>query len=401
MQAGAPEQGETDARTPPSPIAIARRLIACRSVTPADDGALPYLRDLLKTAGFSAEIVSFSAPGLPTIDNLYARIGTQAPHIAFAGHTDVVPVGDTGKWRFDPFSGEIADGMIWGRGACDMKGGVAAAVAAALRAVARGDVTGSISFLITGDEEGPAVNGTVKLLEWARAKGEHFDHCILGEPTSREKLGDMMKNGRRGSLSGRLTLLGKQGHVAYPHLARNPVRGLAPILGALQAPPLDMGTSSFEASNLEIVSVDVGNHATNVIPGELRLVFNIRFNDLWSPDSLSAEIERRIAHVTNGAGYELKFDSTNAVAFLTPSGPFTTILIEAVRDITGRQAILSTSGGTSDARFIKAACPVVELGLVGQTMHGVDERVSVEDIESLSRIYERALALYFAAFATN
>jgi succinyl-diaminopimelate desuccinylase len=385
--------------SPPGAVEIAQRLIARRSVTPADDGALPYLRDLLAAAGFSAQIVSFSEPGKATIDNLYARIGAQAPHIVFAGHTDVVPPGDPDKWRFDPFSGEIADGMIWGRGACDMKGGVAASVAAALRTVARGGLKGSISFLITGDEEGPAINGTVKLLEWARAKGERFDHCILGEPTSREKLGDMMKNGRRGSLTGRLTLLGKQGHVAYPHLARNPARALAPVLAALQAPALDAGTPSFEASNLEVTTIDVGNIATNVIPGELHFVFNVRFNDLWSPESLSAEIEARIARVTNGVGYELKFDSTNAMAFLTPSGPFTELLSDAVQDIVGRRPVLSTSGGTSDARFIKSACPVVELGLVGQTMHGVDERASVEDIEMLSQIYERALVLYFPAFA--
>ena len=383
----------------PGAIEIARKLIARRSVTPADDGALPYLRDLLEAAGFAAEIVSFAEPGMATIDNLYARIGAEAPHIAFAGHTDVVPTGDAGQWRFDPFSGEIADGMIWGRGACDMKGGLAAAVAAALRFVARGEPKGSISFLITGDEEGPAVNGTVKLLEWARAKGERFDHCILGEPTSREALGDMMKNGRRGSLTGRLTLIGKQGHVAYPHLARNPIRALAPILAALQAPALDAGTPSFDASNLEVVSIDVGNSATNVIPGALRLVFNIRFNDLWSPESLRGEIEKRIAGAANGASYDLKFDSTNAVAFLTPSGPFTALLSDAVHDIAGRRPVLSTSGGTSDARFISAACPVVELGLVGQTMHGVDERAPVEDIETLARIYERALTLYFPAFA--
>jgi succinyl-diaminopimelate desuccinylase len=399
MQATAPRQGDADARIPPGPIDIARRLIACRSVTPADDGALPYLRDLLSAAGFAAEIVSFAAPGLPTIDNLYARIGTRAPHIVFAGHTDVAPVGDAGKWRFDPFSGEIADGMIWGRGACDMKGGVAAAIAAALRTVARGAPAGSISFLITGDEEGPAVNGTAKLLQWARSRGEVFDHCIVGEPTSRENLGDMIKNGRRGSLTGRLTLSGKQGHVAYPHLARNPIRALAPILTALQTPALDAGTPAFEASNLEVTTIDVGNNATNVIPGELRIVFNIRFNDLWSPESLSAEIEGRIARVTNGAGYELKFDSTNALAFLTPSGPFTELLSEAVGEICGRRPILSTGGGTSDARFIKTACPVVELGLVGQTMHGVDERVAVEDIETLTRVYERVLELYFPAFA--
>jgi succinyl-diaminopimelate desuccinylase len=387
--------------TSPNAVEIARRLIERRSVTPADDGALLYLRDLLAGAGFAAEIVSFAEPGMPTIGNLYARFGAGSPHIVLAGHTDVVPTGDPGKWRFDPFSGQIADGMIWGRGACDMKGGLAAALAAALRFIAGGDPKGSISFLITGDEEGPAVNGTIKLLEWARARGEHFDHCILGEPTSREALGDMMKIGRRGSLTGRLTLIGRQGHVAYPHLARNPIRALAPILAALQAPALDAGTPSFEASNLEVVSVDVGNGATNVIPGELRLVFNVRFNDLWTPQHLAAEIEARIAGAANGASYDLKFDPTNALAFLTPSGPFTKLVSDAVHDIVARQPVLSTSGGTSDARFISAACPVVELGLVGQTMHGVDERASIEDIETLTRIYQRALELYFPAFATG
>jgi succinyl-diaminopimelate desuccinylase len=385
--------------SPPDPIEIARKLIGRRSVTPADDGALPYLRDVLEGAGFSAEIVTFAEPGAAPVDNLYARYGARPPHIVFAGHTDVTPSGDPGKWRFDPFSGEIADGMIWGRGACDMKGGVAAAVAAAARAIAAGAVNGSISFLITGDEEGPAVNGTVKLLEWARAKGERFDHCILGEPTSRAALGDMMKNGRRGSLTGRLTLVGVQGHVAYPHLASNPIRAVAPILGALLAPALDAGTQAFDASNLEITTVDVGNVATNVIPGELRLVFNIRFNDLWSPETLRAEIERRIAAVADGASYQLKFDPTNAVAFLTPTSAFTALLGDAVHDVVGRRPVLSTSGGTSDARFISAVCPVVELGLVGQTMHAVDKRAPLADIEALTRIYERALALYFPAFA--
>jgi succinyl-diaminopimelate desuccinylase len=392
---------ESPPMSTPTAVEITQRLIACRSVTPADGGALPYLRELLAAAGFNAEIVSFEEPGSATVDNLYARIGARAPYIAFAGHTDVVPPGDSAKWRFDPFSGQIADGMIWGRGASDMKGGVAAAVAAALRLVARGDLRGSIGFLITGDEEGPAVNGTVKLLKWARAKGERFDHCIVGEPSSREKLGDMMKNGRRGSLTGRLALIGKQGHVAYPHLASNPLRALAPVLAALQAPALDAGTPFFDASNLEVVSVDVGNGATNVIPGEVRVVFNIRFNDLWSPDSLRAEIEKRIAPAANGAVCDLKFDPTNAVAFLTPSGPFTTLLSDAVYEVAGRRPVLSTSGGTSDARFIKSACPVVELGLVGDTMHGVDERVPVDDIEMLSRIYERAFALYFTAFASE
>jgi len=386
--------------TTPSALDIARALIAFPSVTPADAGALPYIRDLLAGAGFVAEIVSFSAPGMPTIDNLYARFGTTAPNLVFAGHTDVVPPGDATKWRFDPFAGAIADGQIWGRGASDMKGGVAAALAAALRFAARGAFKGSISFLITGDEEGPAVNGTVKLLEWARARGERFDHCLLGEPTSSAAIGDTIKNGRRGSLTGRLTISGKQGHVAYPHLADNPIRALAPILAALQAPPLDQGTSDFDASNLEIVTVDVGNSATNVIPGEARLVFNIRFNDVWTPATLRAEIERRVAAAAGGARVALTFDPTNAVAFLTPRGAFTDLVAGAIEDVTGRRPELSTKGGTSDARFIKDACPVVEVGLVGATMHAVDERVPVEDIETLSRVYERALELYFPAFGS-
>jgi succinyl-diaminopimelate desuccinylase len=383
----------------PSALDIARALIVCPSVTPAEAGALTYLRGLLAGAGFSAEIVAFEEPGTAKVDNLYARFGRGAPNIVFAGHTDVVPPGDVAKWRFDPFSGVIADGMIWGRGACDMKSGVAASVAAALRYIARkGAFKGSISFLITGDEESVAINGTTKLLDWALAKGERFDHCILGEPTSREKLGDMMKHGRRGSLTGRLTLIGKQGHVAYPHLADNPLRGVAAILNALHEPPLDQGTSSFDASNLEVTSVDVGNPATNVIPAEARLVFNVRFNDVWTPETLRAEITKRVAGAAGLLRYELIFDSTNATAFLTPPGDFTDLVAEAVHDVVGRQPALSTTGGTSDARFIKNACPVIELGLVGQTMHGIDERASIEDIEALSRIYERALEKYFERF---
>jgi succinyl-diaminopimelate desuccinylase len=377
-----------------SAVEITRRLIACRSVTPEDGGALSYLRDLLAGAGFEAEIVPFEAAGSPTIGNLFARLGTGAPNIALAGHTDVVPPGDTAQWRFDPFSGAIADGYIWGRGACDMKSGVAASVAAALRFVARGAFAGSISFLITGDEEGPAINGTVKLLEWAKQRGVRFDHCILGEPTSRAALGDTMKNGRRGSLTGRLALIGKQGHAAYPHLADNPLRALAPLIAALYQ-PLDSGTPDFDASNLEIVSVDVGNPATNIIPGEARLVFNIRFNDLWSPAALAAEIDKRVGAAMGDRRFVLRFDPTNAVAFLTPRGDFTELLADAVEAIVGRRPSLATNGGTSDARFIKDYCPVVDLGLVGTTMHAVDERASVEDVENLSRIYERALVLYF------
>ena len=381
---------------PPSALDIARALVAFPSVTPEDAGALGYVRGLLGAAGFAVEIVSFAEAGMPTIENLWARFGRDAPNFVFAGHTDVVPPGDSARWRFPPFSATLADGALWGRGVADMKGGVAAALAAALRFVARGPFKGSISFLLTGDEEGPAVNGTVKLLDWARARGERFDACLLGEPTSQAALGDTIKNGRRGSLNGRLTLSGRQGHVAYPQLADNPIRALAPVLEALQAPPLDSGTADFDPSNLEIVSVDVGNPATNVIPGEVRLVFNVRFNDRWTPATLAAEIERRVAAAAQGGRYGLAFDPTNAVAFLTRRGPFTDLVARAIEETTGVTPKLSTSGGTSDARFIKSACPVVEVGLVGATMHAVDERVAVDDLEALSRVYERTLELYFS-----
>jgi len=382
---------------PPSALDIARALVAFPSVTPEDAGALGYVRGLLGAAGFAVEIVSFAEAGMPTIENLWARFGRDAPNFVFAGHTDVVPPGDSARWRFPPFSATLADGALWGRGVADMKGGVAAALAAALRFVARGAFTGSISFLLTGDEEGPAINGTVKLIDWARARGERFDACLLGEPTSQAALGDTIKNGRRGSLNGRLTLSGRQGHVAYPQLADNPIRALAPVLEALQAPPLDSGTADFDPSNLEIVSVDVGNPATNVIPGEVRVVFNVRFNDLWTPATLAAEIERRVAAAAKGARYALAFDPTNAVAFLTQRGPFTDLVARAIEETTGVRPKLSTGGGTSDARFIKDACPVVDVGLVGKTMHAVDERVAVDDLEALSRVYERALELYFTA----
>jgi succinyl-diaminopimelate desuccinylase len=380
----------------PSALEIARALIRFPSVTPVDGGALAYLRDLLAPAGFAPELVTFEAPGTPPVLNLYARFGAAKPNLTFAGHTDVVPPGDKARWRFAPFSAEIADGQLWGRGACDMKGGVAASVAAALRFIAKGAFAGSISFLLTGDEEGPAVNGTVKLIDWALAKGERFDHCILGESTSVEAVGDTIKHGRRGSLNGRITIRGRQGHAAYPHIADNPIRALAPVLTALFSPPLDQGDADFEPTNLEVVSVDVGNPAFNVIPGEVKLTFNIRFNDLWTPESLAAEIKRRVAAADQGGRTTLVFEPTNAVAFLTKPGQFTDLVAAAVQDVTGRTPSLSTGGGTSDARFIKNACPVVELGLVNATIHAVDERVKLDDLEALSRIYERVMELYFA-----
>ena len=374
--------------TSPTALEIAQKLVRFRSVTPADEGALAYVEDLLARAGFACERLRFGE-----IENLYARFGAAAPCLAFAGHTDVVPPGDVSRWRFDPFGAEIAEGRLWGRGAADMKGGVAAALAASLRFAASGACRGSIAFLLTGDEEGPAVDGTIKLVDWARARGERIDHCVLGEPTSVTRLGDTIKNGRRGSLTGRLRLIGRQGHVAYPHLADNPVRALPRALDALLAPALDAGTADFQPSNLEIVAVEAGGGATNVIPGEVRAVFNIRFNDRWTPATLAVEIHRRLD--ATGVNYDLGFDPTNAVSFLTPRGPFTDLVGEAVADVTGRRPELSTGGGTSDARFLKDICPVVELGLLSGNMHGVDEYADLADIEALSAIYERILRRYF------
>lgn len=379
-----------------SAVALLRDLIRCPSVTPQEGGALALLETRLKAAGFSTHRLTFSEAGTPDVDNLFARIGTERPCLVFAGHTDVVPVGDAAAWRHDPFSGEIENGMIFGRGACDMKGGVAAFVAATLGWLeTHGTPKGSIAFLLTGDEEGPAVNGTVKLLDWARERGERFDHCLLGEPTNPTALGDTMKIGRRGSLTGRLSVNGVQGHVAYPHLADNPIPRLVAILAALKATPLDSGTAHFDASNLEATTIDVGNVATNVIPAQAKATFNIRFNDLWTPQTLAEEIRRRCEGAAPG-GFELSFEPTNSLAFLTRPGRFSALVARAVEAETGRVPKLSTTGGTSDARFIVGDCEVIEFGLVGQTMHMVDERVAVADVEALARIYARVLDLYFA-----
>ena len=384
----------------PSALEVVQALIRCPSVTPAEGGALSTLSALLGPAGFTVHRPRFAEPGFPDVDNLYARIGTEAPHLVFAGHTDVVPPGDPAAWRFPPFSAEVADGQIWGRGACDMKGGVAAAVAAVLgHLAAHGAPEGSISFLITGDEEGPAVNGTTKLLDWVRERGEHFDHCILGEPTNPYAMGDMIKIGRRGSLTGEVFVEGRQGHVAYPHLADNPIPRLMLALAALKAEPLDGGTAHFDPSNLEVVSVDTGNPSANVIPAEVRARFNIRFNDSWTPDTLAAEIRRRIEG--SGAGrHRLTVAPCNALAFVTEPGPFTALVAEAVTAETGRNPSLSTTGGTSDARFISRDCPVVEFGLVGQTMHMVDERAALDDLATLQAVYGRVLDRYFGSDAT-
>jgi succinyl-diaminopimelate desuccinylase len=383
---------------PTDPVALTQALVRCPSVTPAEGGALSLLAAVLASAGYSVHRPVFSADGMPDIENLYARIGTEGPVLAIAGHSDVVPVGNAEAWTRNPFGGEIVDGALYGRGACDMKGGLAAMVAAALRF--RRDnpqAPGSIAFLITGDEEGPAVNGTVKLLAWAQSRGERFDHCLLGEPTNPASMSDMIKIGRRGSLTGKLTVNGKQGHVGYPHLADNPIRGMVRLLAALDATPLDGGTTHFDPSNLEVTTLDVDNPSSNVVPAQAKAVFNIRFNDSWTPETLAAEIERRLHEAAgNLVRYELAFQPTNAVAFLTEPGPFVAMVADAVEAETGKRPVLSTTGGTSDARFIKNYCPVVEYGVVGQTMHQIDERVAVADLTALERITHRLLDSYFA-----
>jgi len=379
-------------------LALAQSLIRCPSVTPEEGGALGFIAQVLGDAGFEVHRPVFSEPGTPDVENLYARWGTGHPYLLFAGHTDVVPPGDAARWKHDPFGAVVENGELFGRGAADMKGGIACMMAAALAFLeARPDFTGSIGFLITGDEEGPAINGTVKLLEWAKGRGERFDHCILGEPTNPDELGDMIKIGRRGSLTGRIVVEGKQGHVAYPHLAENPIPGMMRLLDGLLREPLDRGTEHFDASNLEVTTVDVANPASNVIPAEARATFNIRFNDLWTPQSLEQEIERRLREAAgNTVRYKLVVEPTNAIAFMTEPGAFVNFIADAIEAETGRRPKLSTTGGTSDARFIVKHCPVVEFGLVGQTMHQIDERVPVADLERLTAIYRKVLEAYFA-----
>jgi succinyl-diaminopimelate desuccinylase len=382
---------------PADPIAITRDLIRCRSVTPAEGGALVYLEGILRGAGFTTHPIAFSEPGTDDVQNLYARIGTDGPHLMLAGHTDVVPPGDEAAWSHPPFAADVADGMLFGRGAADMKGAIACKLAAVLDHLAArgGKPRGSISFLVTGDEEGIAVNGTVKLLEWAAARGEKFDHCILGEPTNPNALGDMIKIGRRGSLNGSLIVTGTQGHVAYPALADNPVRGIVALMGALMAEPLDAGSAHFDPSNLEFTSVDVGNKTVNIIPGEARARFNIRYNDAHTRDGLKALIERRAAAAAGRIRWRIEWEPSNADVFLTRPGPFVALVAATIAEVTGRQPELSTSGGTSDARFIKDYGPVIEFGLANQTMHKVDERVPTADLVALTAIYRRILERYF------
>jgi len=379
------------------PVAIARDLVRCRSVTPEEGGTLDYLQKLLTPAGFAVHRAVFDEPGTAPVDNFYARVGTAKPNLVFAGHTDVVPPGNEAAWSHPPFAGEVAGDRLYGRGAVDMKGGIACFVAAALDYLQAngGEPRGSISLIITGDEEGIAVNGTVKLLKWAAQRGETFDHCILGEPSNVEVLGDTIKAGRRGSLNGTLIVTGRQGHVAYPERADNPIRGLMTLIAALQA-PLDEGSEHFAPSHLEFTSVDVGNPTVNVIPGEARARLNIRYNDRHSQSALKVLIEHRAETAAAGrVRYAFDWQPSNADVFITKPGPFTDLAIAAIAEVTGRKPNLSTSGGTSDARFIKDYCPVLEFGLVGQTMHAVDECALLADLITLTAIYRRMIEKYF------
>ena len=368
-------------------LALAQALIRRPSVTPKDAGALDILERVLKELGFVTHRLPFG-----DVDNLYARLGDAAPHFCFAGHTDVVPVGE--GWSADPFAAEVKDGMLYGRGAADMKSAIAAFVMAVAKT---GKPKGSISLLITGDEEGVAVNGTVKLLEWLKERGEKIDHCVVGEPTSVGHAGDTLKIGRRGSINFKLMVKGVQGHVGYPQKAKNPIPALAELITQLATHKLDKGTEHFDPSTLAFTSVDVGNDATNVIPGEARAAFNIRFNDKHTPDSLTNWVKDRAAQIAQQSGCEINVSAqTSGVSFLTAPGKFTQLISDTVAGITGQSPFFSTSGGTSDARFIKDVCPVVELGLAGTTMHKADECVPVAEIAALTEIYAALLAAYFA-----
>ena len=392
--------------TATDPVANLQTLIRCPSVTPAEGGALTALTAMLLPLGFEIDRMTAREPGMPDIENLYARLGRSGAHLMFAGHTDVVPVGNERSWSHPPFAADIADGQLYGRGAVDMKGGIACFAAAIARHVAKHGVPdGSVSFLITGDEEGPAINGTIKLLEWAAEKGERWDACLVGEPTNPNQLGDMIKIGRRGSLSGKLTVHGIQGHAAYPHLADNPVRSIIALTEALMDPPFDNGTDNFQPSNLEVTTIDVGNSAANVIPATATASFNIRFNDTWTAETLKTEILARLDRTAAGHAlrpgrepvrYDIVWAERPSHVFLTRNNALIASLSSAVETVTGRVPGLSTTGGTSDARFIKDYCPVVEFGLVGQTMHMVDERVAVADLETLTAIYEAFIERWFA-----
>ena len=376
---------------PSHAVDLAQRLIRCPSVTPREGGALDLLEADLSALGFVCTRLPFG-DGDERIDNLFARWGTESPHICFAGHTDVVPVGDEAAWTHAPFDAVIKDGRLYGRGAADMKGGIAAFVGAVTQII-EGNPSGSISLLITGDEEGDAINGTVRMVEWVVANGHRPDLCIVGEPTNPNALGDVIKNGRRGSLSGHLIVNGTQGHVAYPHLADNPVTRLLQMLAPVNGAELDGGTPHFDPSTAHVTTIDVGNAATNVIPARAEAKFNIRFNTEHTAANLIGWLEEHFARI--GGDWSVTWKA-NAHPFITAPGQLTDLISDASEAVTGRRPALSTGGGTSDARFITTMCPVAEFGLVGQTMHQVDEHVMVADIDILTAIYAEVLKSFFA-----
>lgn len=379
----------------PDAATLLADLIKCRSVTPAEGGTLTYLESWLRGAGFDVERLTFSAENTPDVENLFATIGSGKPHLVFNGHTDVVPPGDEARWTHPPFAAECADGVMFGRGAVDMKGGVACFLAATLDYLKSGEpLAGTLSFMITTDEEGPAINGSAKLVEWARERGYEFDAGLVGEPTSVKRLGDTIKIGRRGSLSFSLTVAGKQGHVAYPHQADNPVTGLVRLLGKLIEIKFDDANENFERSNLEITSVDVGNPVINIIPARATARFNLRFNDGWTLETMESFIRGKLDET--GVSYELTITPLAAEAFLTRADTLLAPLTQAITEITGVNPEPSTGGGTSDARFVKDLCPVVEFGLIGDTLHQVDERVPLADLETVTAIYRRFLERFFA-----
>ncbi len=379
-----------DADSLRDPVALARELIRRPSVTPTDAGAMDLVQGWLEPLGFTCRRMPFGG-----VENVYARRGEGGTNLCFAGHVDVVPAGDAAAWSVDPFAGEVRNGVLLGRGAVDMKGAVAAWVAAVARA---GDVPGSLSLLITGDEEGVAVNGTRKVVEALLAEGERIDACVVGEPTNVEALGDMVKIGRRGSFHAWVTVEGVQGHAAYPHRAANPVPVLIEALHRMITATLDEGHPGFQPSNLQVTELEVGNPAANVIPPRARGRLNIRFNPHWTGERLTRWMEEVCADAGRGFAGTVSVEArTSGEAFLTPPGAFSTLVAEAVREATGRDPELSTSGGTSDARFIRALCPVVEFGLVGSTMHMVDERTPLADLEALTQAYEGIIRRFAAA----
>ncbi|MES2860098.1 MAG: succinyl-diaminopimelate desuccinylase [Pseudomonadota bacterium] len=378
------------------PVELTQALIRRPSVTPADEGAMDMLERVLTDLGFTCRRMAFEGPtGVGSdarIENLYARRGTASPNLCFAGHTDVVPTGEAAAWSSGPFEAEVKDGLLYGRGAVDMKGGIAAWVAAVSQVLADDEPHGSLSFLITGDEEGPALHGTKKVVEALMAEGEAIDACVVGEPSSQHQLGDMIKIGRRGSLNTWITVHGKQGHVAYPARAANPAPVLVRLLARLGAHSLDNGYEAFQPSNLEITTIDVANPATNVIPAEARARLNIRFNPAQTGDGLIDWLNREAGAVQSETGLQITLEHMcSGEAFLTPVGPFVVAVQDAVEAETGLRPEASTTGGTSDARFIRALCPVLEFGLVGQTMHQIDERVPVAEIQALTRAYRRII----------